>query len=187
MKKVLFSLLLLLTACTAGKDTRYKDTEMLERPPSSPLKKVELDTSSIPRAKITTGLGDDVSLTTPTQLQIKQPYSDAWHSLGLALKQCGIEITDREHDKGLYYVLYAPDALLFGKASNPAIYLLTVTKDGAATKVNVTVGDDNEQNSAPEHKQRISSKAELALHGKEGKEELMQTLYKMLHEDLKEE
>ena len=37
---------------------------------------------------------------------IKQPFDDAWNTLGLALKQSEIEITDREHDKGLYYVSY---------------------------------------------------------------------------------
>ena len=109
-----------LVSCGTSEDSRYRDTAMLERPPALAVSKQAgepriTDNSTIPKKRDETGLGSDVYMTTttPPQLIIKQPFDDAWNTLGLALKQSEIEITDREHDKGLYYVTYDPEQLLF--------------------------------------------------------------------------
>ena len=114
--QVIVKILLLtlgLVSCGTSVDSRYRDTAMLEHPPElvAPKKAGEpdvIDNSSIPKKRYEKGLGPDVYLTTatPPQLKIKQPFDDAWNTLGLALKQSEIEVTDREHDKGLYYVSY---------------------------------------------------------------------------------
>ena len=125
-------LLSLSVVACASEDSRYRDTSMLERPPE--LVSVNqpgagiADNSTIPKKRDEPGLGSDVSMTTttPPQLIIKQPFDDAWNTVGLALKQSDIEITDREHDKGLYYVSYDASGSFFRKKQNEAIYVLTL-------------------------------------------------------------
>jgi len=111
MRVIVKSLLLtgFLVSCGTTEESRYRNTEALERPPtvtnSSPTKEQRVvDSSSIPKKKDRTGLGSDVYLSTPTQLVIKQSFGDAWNTLNRALKQSGIKITDHERDKGLFYV-----------------------------------------------------------------------------------
>ena len=143
MRVIVKSLLLIgfLASCsTTAEESRYRDTEHLERPPivtTSPTKEQRtVDNSSIPKKKDRTGLGSDVYQSSPTQLTIKQPFGDAWNTLSRALKQSSIKITDHERDKGLYYVTQdtADRTSFFAKATaflsdDPTIYLLTVKEE----------------------------------------------------------
>jgi len=192
MRVIVKSLLLtgFLASCgTTTEESRYRDTEALERPPivaSSPTKEQRtVDTSSIPKKKDRTGLGSDVYLSTPTQLTIKQPFDDAWNTLGRALKQSGIKITDHERDKGLYYVTQetADTSGFFAKASSffsddAAIYLLTVKSEGEETTVTATVANATEQSSA--------AKDGTPPPSAEGVEDLLQLLFKTLRDKLEE-
>lgn len=193
----IFSLVLLLVtslvSCSTAEDSRYRDTELLERPPTVAVDKkagesLQVDDSVIPRKKYKSGLGDDVYLTesTPAKLKIKQPIDDAWYTLDLALKQSEIKITDHERDKGYYYVSYNPGAFfeeMFFKRQrderNEAIYLLTVKEDGTETEITATVANATEQSSAGKNGAHGASA--------EGAEDLVQQLYKTLRDDLKEE
>ena len=83
--RLIISLLcgIMLSACSS-KDSRYKDTAMLERPPilanrQSTSEVPLVDNSSIPKKRHDVGLGSDVYLTTttPVQIVIKQPFDDA--------------------------------------------------------------------------------------------------------------
>jgi len=180
-----------LISCGTTEPSRYRDTEALERPPvvthSSPTKEQRVvDTSSIPKKKDSTGLGSDVYQGTPLQLTIKQPFDEAWTTLGRALKQSGIKVTDHERDKGFYYVTQdtADRTGFFAKATaflsdSPAIYLLTVKNDGAETTVTATVANATEQNSV-----NGDSAPPPSI---EGAEDLMQALFKTLRDTLKEE
>lgn len=188
-----FSLVLLLVtflvSCSA-EDSRYRDTQILERPPIVVVEKkagesLQTDDSVIPRKKYKSGLGDDVYMTetTPEKLKIKQPIDDAWYTLDLALKQSEIKITDHERDKGFYYVRYDPRGF-FGKASSllsddATIYLLTVKEDGAETEITATIANATEQSS--------SAKDGTPDLSAEGAEDLLEQLYKTLRDDLKEE
>jgi hypothetical protein len=189
-----FSLVLLLVtflvSCSA-EDSRYRDTQILERPPAVAVDKkagepLAIDDSVIPRKKYKAGLGSDVYMTesTPEKLKIKQPIDDAWYTLDLALKQSEIKITDHERDKGFYYVSYNPGTF-FGflekkhDERNGAIYLLTVKEDGAETEVTATIANATEQNSADENGAQRASV--------ESAEDLLQQLYKTLRNDLKED
>lgn len=194
-----FSFILLLVtfsvSCTTTEDSRYRDTEILERPPTVAVDKKagespEIDNSVIPRKKYKMGLGSDVYMTesTPAKLKIKQPIDDAWYTLNLALKQSEIKITDHERDKGFYYVSYNPGAF-FEKVTGflkkehdeqiEAIYLLTVKEDGAETEITATIANATEQNGAGKNGAHRASV--------EGAEDLLQQLYKTLRDDLKEE
>lgn len=193
MRVIVKNLLLIvfLVSCGTTEESRYRDTENLERPPtvanSSPTKEQRvIDTSSIPKKKDRTGLGSDVYQSTPTQLTIKQPFGDAWNTLSRALKQSGIKITDHERDKGLYYVAQdtADRTSFFAKATaflsdDPAIYLLTVKDDGEETTVTATVANATEQSSATQDGTPHPS-AESA-------EDLLQLLFKTLRDKLEEE
>jgi uncharacterized lipoprotein len=194
-----FSLILLLVifsvSCSTTEDSRYRDTEILERPPTVAVEKKagespEIDNSVIPRKKYKMGLGSDVYMTesTPTKLKIKQPIDDAWYTLNLALKQSEIKITDHERDKGFYYVSYKPSSFFENVAGllekqhdeqDGAIYLLTVKEDGAETEVTAGIANASEQSSSAKNgAQRATA---------EGAEDLLQQVYKTLRYDLKED
>jgi uncharacterized lipoprotein len=184
-----------LISCGTSEDSRYRDTAMLERPPALVVTKQAgepriTDSSMIPKKRDGNGLGPDVYLTTttPAQLKIKQPFDDAWNTLGLALKQSEIEITDREHDKGLYYVSYDSSGSFFSKKQNEAIYVLTVESDGAETKITVTLGNASEQtssNSRTGHRSPANDNSDTQ--SADGAEKLLQSLYETIRDDLKEE
>lgn len=195
----IFSLVLLfvtfLVSCGMGEDSRYRDTELLERPPTVAVDKkagesLQVDDSVIPRKKYKSGLGDDVYMpvSMSPKLKIKQRIDDAWYTLNLALKQSEIKITDHERDKGFYYVSYNPGTFFEQMTGfvdkkhdeqNDAIYLLTVKEDGTETEVTATVANPSEQSSAGKN----------GAHGgsEEGAEDLLQKLYKTLRDDLEEE
>jgi uncharacterized lipoprotein len=184
-----------LISCGISEDSRYRDTAMLERPPALVVNKPAgeprlADNSTIPKKRDESGLGAAVSITTtaPPQLIIKQPFDDAWSSLGLALKQSEIEITDREHDKGLYYVSYDPHSSFFSNKQNEAIYVLKVESDGAETKVTAALGNAAEQTSSGSRDEdRGSSTDNSANRSDDGAEKLLRSLYETLRDDLKEE
>jgi len=106
-----------LVSCATSEDSRYRDTRLLERPPILAAGKKageqqETDNSTVSSIENTkTDLNAKVYMTssTPPLLIIKQPYDMAWDTLGQALKQSYMTISDREHDKGLYFVTYDPD------------------------------------------------------------------------------
>jgi uncharacterized lipoprotein len=184
-----------LVSCGTSEDSRYRDTAMLERPPALVVSKQAgepniTDNSTIPKKRNEKGLGSDVYMTTtsPPQLGIKQPFDDAWNTLGLALKQSKIEITDREHDKGLFYVIYDPENSFFSTKHNEAIYVLTVEKDDAETKITAILGNAAEQSSAgSRNEHRGLTKDNSATQPPNGAEKLLQSLYETIRDDLKEE
>lgn len=194
MRVIVKTLLLtgFLVSCGTVEDSRYRDTEALERPPtvtsSSPSREQRVvDTSSIPKKKDRTGLGSDVYQSTPTQLTIKQPLDEAWNTLSRALKQSGIKVTDHERDKGLYYVTQDTEDRtgFFAKATgflrdDPTIYMLTVKSEGLETTVTATVANATEQSSA-------AAKDGASESTPEGPEDLLQVLFKTLRDKLEEE
>lgn len=174
-----------LVACGLSSESRYRDTEALERPPtvakSSPSKEQRVvDTSSIPRRKNSSGLGDGVYQSTRTQLTLKQPMDQAWNTLGRAFKMAGLKVTDHERDKGFYYVTRETEDNrgFLAKATSffdedPTTYLLTVKALDDETTVTATVANAAEQDS------RAKDGAPPAA---EGLEDLMQLLYTTLHD-----
>ena len=181
-------------ACSA-EDSRYRDTSMLERPPELVVSKPAgaphiADNSKIPKKRDEPGLGSDVSMTTttPPQLIIKQPFDDAWNTVGLALKQSDIEITDREHDKGLYYVSYDASGSFFSKKQNEAIYVLTLENAGAETKITAALGSSAEQTSSGSRgEHRDLAEDNSAKQSTDGADTLLQSLFEMIRDELKEE
>jgi len=153
-----FLVALTLTACGTANDSRYRSTEMLERPPILAVQKqpgyeeTQADESVVPKKNYKKGLDDDVYLlaSKPPMLKIKQPFDTAWRTLGLALKQSEVKITDQEQEKGLYFVAYSPKSLsdmlpFFNHEGKEIIYVLTVTADGAETEITSALAGPAEQ------------------------------------------
>ncbi|MGZ8226170.1 MAG: outer membrane protein assembly factor BamC [Methylococcaceae bacterium] len=199
MQVIFKGLLIALTlASCGGGDSRYKDTQMLERPPVLAIERrldqeiIEPDESVVPEKSDSLGLGSAVYLveTTPPQLKIKQSFDDAWRSLGLALKQSRIKITDHDRDKGLYYVYYYQKNLFENAAGlfqdeqeesrHDANFLLKLEQDGA--EINVTATSLNAEQAGP-----IANQDGYDDSATTDVEDLLQVLYEALHDDLKEE
>ena len=186
---------LALVSCGGEVDSRYRDTAMLERPPTLAVSKQAgepriNDNSKISKKRYESGLGSDVYMTTttPAQLKIKQPIDDAWNTLSLALKQSEITITDSEHDKGLFYVSYDPEKSFFSSKHNEATYVLTVEADGAETKITAALGNAAEQaSSGSRNEPRGLDEDNSAAQPSDGAEKLLQSLYETIRDDLKEE
>lgn len=190
---------LLLAAC-GGVDKRYRDTEMLERPPVLAKEKslapdavIVEDDSAIPKKKHKKGLEDDVYMTksTPPVLNIKQPFASAWDTLNLGLAQSEITVTDRVRDKGLIFVSYNPKTL-FGAVSSwltkeekQIIYVLTLEANGQETQINIKKASSLEQSTSlePSRIDQKSTDQEAA----DDAEALLYQLYGTLHDDLRAE
>ncbi len=199
MRLIITSLLvfLVLVSCGATEPAPYRDTTYLELPPGlqesyAAPKQSESDDSAIPdKSKIKKGLGDTVYLTTskPPQIKIKQIFDLAWNTLDAALKQSDIEITDRELDKGLYYVTYDADSHVSEDASfadsftalltndySKSSYVLTVTADGDETIISAALADQDEHSEKPETSDKT-----------DGAEKLLQFIFETMRDDLVEE
>jgi uncharacterized lipoprotein len=162
---------LLLVACSAGKDPRYVDTSVLESPPKLTTEQTKLQDISVePAQKLHKGLRDKVTwLSEPPTIVLKQAPAEAWQTLEHALRQNLIKITDRERDKGRYYVLYKADSF-FNRKRDPLTYNLSLNPDGEATKISAAVASDIEKD-VPQN----------------DSEALLRTLYDMLKNHLSEE
>ncbi|RIZ67886.1 MAG: outer membrane protein assembly factor BamC [Methylococcales bacterium] len=197
--KILF-LALMLVSCTS-EDKRYRDTSALERPPALKVNKKadgteDIDNSTARIKQDGTGLGSRVYLTptTPPLLMIKETYDLAWETLGQGLKQSHLQITDREHDKGRYFVTYNPDKWsdeeeegFFDKAlgyftdkDNDERYLLTVTAKGAETQVSAVI------NTEPKLSTKSATKNSTVPPPADGAEKLLALIYKTMSEPAKE-
>lgn len=190
----LLGMAVVLTACS-GADSRYKDTAMLEKPPTLPRTApvndlaIDDDTSSIPKKREGKGLGSDVYLVAeePPQLAIKEPFDKAWGLLNQALKLKEIKVTDQVRSRGHIYVDYGAAGLLekaiwfLSDGHKAANYLLRVEDHGAETRVTVTMTGGSE--------------AATTSGGQDGyydepadtSKKLLDTLFETLRDDLEDE
>ena len=198
--KNLLLALMLVSCSTTSEDKRYRDTSALERPPELKVNKKagateNIDNSTARIKQEGTGLGSSVYLTstTPPLLMIKETYDLAWETLGQGLKQSHIQITDREHDKGRYFVTYNPDKRnddedsgfldktlnYFGEKHNDERYILTVTEKDSETQVTAAINTEPKQSSIPDTKNTV-------LPPVDGAEKLLALIYKTMSEPSKD-
>jgi len=177
-------------SCGTTENSRYRDTSLLERPPTLVINKSPggqsetTDDSAIPK-KQEPGLGDAVSMTesTPPQLKIRQSYDKAWTTINQALKLNDIKITDHERNKGHLYVSYGSPGL-FEKATSflkddrkDPTYLLLLKDDGTETTITATMANPTDQNSSSANPDGSVDKPT------DDSEDLLQTLYKTIRDD----
>ena len=191
----IFLISLPLVACSSSPDPRYRDTSMLERPPS--LNRVVTESTEKDNSRVNlnpegTSLGSTVYLTStqPPVLMLKQPYALAWDTVGQGLRQSHLQITDREHDRGVYFVTYNPDRqtdeeddgmldkalAYFTDKKNDERYLLTVTDKGSETQISAAINIEPTQSSKPDAKK--SSVPPPV----DGAEKLLALIYKTMSE-----
>jgi len=191
-----------LSSCGTLQEPQYTDNDLLERPPA-----IAIDRQATPQQevvaptetpqKLEKGLGADVSISkdSPLQITIHRPFDGAWHDVEVALKQLDFEVTDREHDKGLYYVNYDADDYqpedngfldksmsFFKNDYKQSVYVLTVEELGGETRVIASIANDAEQTNHG----ALNDKAGQA-NLTEGADRLLLTLYRNLHDKLVED
>lgn len=145
-----------LVACGSAENSRYRDTAMLEKPPTLALQKTPqnavIDDSIEPKKQVG-GLDDKVVLfdESPKKLLLKLPVMEAWRTLGAALRQSDIKITDYDKNKHLYYVSYKSQGGLnsligfINKEMTEVIYLLTLEPKDGETLISAALASNHEQ------------------------------------------
>ena len=174
MKVIVNSLLLSLglVSCGGPTESRYRDTAMLERPPTLPVTHQSAEQSAqedhkLGQAKMQQEHEEPsvyMKSTTPPLLMIRQPFELGWDILGHALKQDYLRVTYREQAKGLYFITYSPEVLekkdsgffdkafsVFKEDRQEEYYVLTVTEQHLETQVSISVNQQktNTDGSSP--------------------------------------
>jgi len=139
----------LVAACAGGKNIKYKDTHRLEMPPEMkmmvPPKALIKDAEEIKN----TGLGSHVLLAgqeKQTIIKIKKTFDRSWDIVEQALKLNEIEITDKNREQGVFYVLFDPDKRNpenTSLISNLAFFIFEDEYAEAAYKLTVVWRDNN--------------------------------------------
>jgi uncharacterized lipoprotein len=161
--KVIVKILLLslgLVSCGTPKESRYRDTAMLERPPTLPVTHQSAEEPALAEHKLgQTKMQQEheepsvyMNSTTPPLLMIRQPLKLGWNTLGHALKQDYLKVSDRQQEKGLYFISYNPQILaekdsgffdkaiaMLKKVRQEEYYVLTVTEQHLETQVSISV------------------------------------------------
>lgn len=186
-----FLIVLFVSACSDGKAIKYQDTSDLETPPEMVIvdkpKVLREDKEIIKKS----GLGKSVSLVEVEKepvIKIKKIFDRSWDIVEQALKLNEIEITDKNRDKGVFYVKFDPDAkqagskvadtitfFFFEDDYEQAAYKLTVVWRDSDTEVTVELIDQvsNELLDEDEFEGTIDTGVKL-----------LETLYKTIKDDL---
>lgn len=183
----------LLTACGSSENSRYRDTAMLEKPPTLALQKISansvVDDSVEPKKQIG-GLDDKVELidSSPKKVLLKQPVMEAWRTIATALRQSDMKLTDYDKNKHQFYVSYKAQSGLNGlmgfinKDANEVIYLLTLEpKENGETLIHATLASNHEQQSNNDNKDGIYDSPD------EDSDGLIEHFFHVLHDDVKTE
>lgn len=148
-KALLILLLAALSACSEGK--KYRDTADLETPPRLAInEKSSLGQQEAEQKDAKNSLAESVFIDdaeSPSVLKIKKLFDRAWDIVGQALEKKAIEITDKNRDKGVYFVKYDPSAdtgeqlfgnvkiFIFEEEYREAPYKLTIVWRDTETEV----------------------------------------------------
>jgi uncharacterized lipoprotein len=181
-----------LVACGGG-NSRYRDTAILEKPPTLALQKspqnATIDDSVEPKKQIG-GLDEKVVLLDekPQKLLLKLPVMDAWRVLGTALRQSDIKVTDYDKNKHLYYVSYKSQGTLSGLMSfinkdiTEVIYLLTLEPKDGETIISASLASNHEQRESAN-----SNPDGVYENSVEDSDGLIEHLFNVLRDDVKTE
>ena len=179
-----------LAACGSVENSRYRDTAMLEKPPILALQKTPanavIDDRIEPKKQLG-GLDEKVVLLdeSPKKLVLKQSISEAWRTVGTALRQSDIKITDTDKNKYSYYVSYQLRGVLknivsaLNEEDTKTIYLVTLVPQNGDTVIQVTLANRNEQ--------RSQNTDENVTHVTDDSDGLIESIYHLLRDDVKTE
>jgi len=185
---------LLNTACSDSVNTRYKDTSHLETPPVLIIAEQPKQAIQAKDVDKKTGLGRVVSLSGPAAqpiLKIKKIFDRSWNIVEQGLNLSEIEITDKNRDKGVFYVKFDPDQKLskdsgvmdslsfffFEDEYEEAAYKLTVQWHDSDTEVSVEAIEQDEDNFLDDEDGDFENSIDLGAM-------LINALYKTIKDDL---
>ncbi len=99
-----------LSGCASTSNSKYQDMSELEKPPQLEIVAAEpsAENTDLEEKKANTRLGRAVSLV-DDNLSIALSFEQTWKLLELGLRLNKIEISDRDREKGQYYVMFDPD------------------------------------------------------------------------------
>ncbi len=179
-----------LVACGSIENSRYRNTAMLEKPPTLALQKTPqnavIDDSIEPKKQVG-GLDEKVVLLdeSPKKLVLKQSISESWRTVGTALRQSDIKITDTDKAKYSYYVSYKLQGILknilsaLNEEETKTVYLVTLTPQNGDTLIQASLANRNEQ--------RSQNADENVMQVTDDSEGLVESLYHLLRDDVKTE
>jgi uncharacterized lipoprotein len=176
-----------LVSCGTTEEARYRDTSMLEKPPTlisnRPVEEQkEADSSAESEGEAKTGLGTKVYMTDSNSpsLILKQPFDEAWSTLAQALKQQDIEVVDRNRELKAYYLTFDPDDYdpestfsFFKDDYAKEDYLLKLEDRGGETAISAEAVDKPKPDSASDEGRPT-----------DGAERLLKSLHETLRDDL---
>jgi len=159
---VLISLMII--SCSESKNTRYKDISHLEKPPTMPTVKKQAKAGAEDEEKdedVTEekGLRDDVILAEIEQkpiIKIKKDFDQSWDIVEQALELDEIEISDKNRNEGVFYVIFDPDTksdstladamtfFLFKDDYREAAYKLTISQKQRESVISIHPIDSDE-------------------------------------------
>lgn len=190
-----FTLLVLssaLVACSSG-ISRYRDTAMLEKPPTLALQKTSnnavIDDSAEPKKQLG-GLDEKVELLdeSPKKIVLKQSVMESWRTVATALRQSDIKLKDYDKNKHLFYVGYKSQGGLNGliglldKDATEIIYLLTLEpKDGETLITGMLASRYEQQVADNDNKEAGYQNSDT------DSDDLIEHLFHVLHDDVKTE
>lgn len=197
-KNGLFFLMpLLITACSGGNNPKYIDTSELEAPPVMEIIETPKAQQVVAVEKSeNTGLGNIVSISGSEQrpiLKIKKMFSRSWNIVEQALNITEIEITDKNREKGIFYVNFDPDQqtekdagmidkmtfFLFKDQYEEAAYKLTVVWRESDTEISVELIDRETNDLLDDGEDNVDAEDSI-----DSGAMLIQALYTAIRDDL---
>lgn len=180
-----------LSAC-AEPNKKYRDTSELEQPPQLPVVINPSEQTADSKSSNAKALADAVSLTDDSHLMINLPFDVSWLLIEKAAILSGMEIADKNRDKGQLYLLFDPDSAdqKTGKEANlfsdfftgnnypKGRYLLTFYENPRSVKIEAKFLESAESDHSAQNGYAEPAPAD------DGVTKLLQKLYSVLHDDL---
>jgi hypothetical protein len=197
-QKYAFVISLLLSALTLGAcadtEKKYRDTSELEQPPQLPVVAAASEKTDDGDAKPShaKALADAVSLTDDSHLVINLPFDVSWQLIEKAAEISGMEVADKNREKGQVYLLFDPDSADQKSAKDANLftdfftandypkgrYLLTFYENAKSVKIEAKFLEYTESHDSAQdgYAERVPAD--------DGVAKLLKKLYSTLHDDL---
>lgn len=192
-KKYLILFFFCLVACSDVKTIEYEDTTELETPPEMEIIETPKELLAEDKENKDTGLGDIVFLSGAKNeqvIKIKKTFDRSWELVEQTLKLNEIEVTDKNREKGVFYVSFDPDDQssesienstfsFFGGEFDEGAYKITVVWQESDTEIIVELVNDDGNDMLDDAEDTEEFEGTIA-----GSDHLLKTLYKTLRHDL---
>jgi len=189
-----FLVSLLTVSCSDVKSTRYQDNSDLEMPPRMKIVEKPKAIAEEKQEKVESGLGNDIFLAGSTEkpiIKIKKLFDRSWNIVEQALKLRKIEISDKNREQGVFYVLFDPDAQASDKSElfdNITFFFFEDDYEEAAYKIHVAWRDSDTEVSVElvdrENNDLLDDGDDDFDSSVDGGEKLIKALFKTIRDDL---